>query len=78
MAWSAWSKEGSERRRRGSGQPKISNERQEKRFRRLASVNPFETTRSVGLGKTGVYANSLSQNPFVSKHHTDQLIVPVV
>jgi hypothetical protein len=73
----AWSNEGSER-RRSSGRLKITNERQERRFRRLTSVNPVETTQSVGLGKTGVYANSLSQNPFVSKHHSDQLIVPVV
>jgi IS30 family transposase len=47
QAWRAWSNEGSERRRRGSGRPRITNERQERRLRRLASVNPFEKHRSV-------------------------------
>jgi hypothetical protein len=46
--WTAWCNEGSERRRRGNGRPIITNERQERRLRRLASVNPFETTRLVG------------------------------
>jgi hypothetical protein len=40
--------EGSERRKRVSAGPRTTNERQERRLRRLASVNPFETTRSVG------------------------------
>jgi IS30 family transposase len=47
QAWRTWSNEGSERRRRGSGRPRITNERQERRLRRLASVNPFEKHRSV-------------------------------
>jgi transposase len=45
--WRTWSNEGSGRRRRGSGRARITNERQERRLRRLASVNPFEATRSV-------------------------------
>jgi IS30 family transposase len=40
-AWRAWSNESSERRRRGSGRPRITNERQEMRLRRLASDNHF-------------------------------------
>jgi hypothetical protein len=47
FAW-ACSNEGSERRRRASGRPRITNKRQERCLRRLASVNPFETTQSVG------------------------------
>jgi IS30 family transposase len=43
----AWSNGGSERCRKGSGRSGITNERKERRLRRLASVNPFETTRSV-------------------------------
>jgi IS30 family transposase len=43
-AWRAWSNEGSEKRRKGSGS---TNERKERSLRKQASVNPFETTRSV-------------------------------
>jgi IS30 family transposase len=46
-AWRAWSNEGSEMRRKGSGRLRITNERKDRRLRRLASINPFETTRSV-------------------------------
>jgi hypothetical protein len=66
-----WPNEGSERRRKGRGRPQITNECKERRLRRLASVNLFEITRSVEAtwmerccGKTGVYANTLPQNPF--------------
>jgi hypothetical protein len=67
----AWSNEGLERRSKGGGWPRITNQRTERRLRRLASVKPFEITRSVEasyledcFGKAGVYANNLSQNPF--------------
>jgi transposase len=59
-AWRAWSNESSERRRRGSGRPRITNERQEKRLRRLASVNPFETIQSVRASWRAVLERQMS------------------
>jgi IS30 family transposase len=69
-AWRAWFNEGSERRRRGSGRPRITSR---KASRRLASVNRFEIIRSVGATWRAVLERqvamrtiyNLSQTPFV-------------
>jgi IS30 family transposase len=58
--WRTWSNEGSGRRRRGSGRARITNERQERRLRRLASVNPFEATRSVEATWRAVFERQVS------------------
>jgi hypothetical protein len=78
--WRAWSNEGSERRRKDSGRPRITNERQERRLRRLASVNPFETTRSVEVTWRLVLEKQVSMRTIyrgIRSHglaHNDQLI----
>jgi IS30 family transposase len=59
-AWRAWSNEGSEMRRKGSGRLRITNERKDRRLRRLASINPFETTRSVEATWRAVFERQVS------------------
>jgi hypothetical protein len=68
--WTAWSNEGSERRRRGNGRPIITNECQERRLRRLASVNPFETTRSVEATWRAVLERRVSMRTIYRRIHS--------
>ncbi|KAI4466314.1 guanylyl cyclase [Holotrichia oblita] len=45
--WSKWSEEGVQHRRRGSGRPRTTTDREERRLRLLATRDRFSTTRSI-------------------------------
>jgi transposase len=69
-AWRAWPNEGSERRRKGSDRPRITNERKERRLRRLASVNLFEITRSVEATWRDVMERQVSMRTLCRRIHS--------
>ncbi|RZC36062.1 hypothetical protein BDFB_010287, partial [Asbolus verrucosus] len=59
-AWRNCRNESLENRRRGSGRPRITNNREERHLRLLALRDPFDTSRSVGTHWVGVIDRRVS------------------